>query len=705
MPSTIIPTTTMLRPLFAAWLSSNTLLWAGIVVGSLIALVLAIVLMRRNWAFMLSLARHPFAKYVAFSVIAHVAIAIWLLSSQLFDVPDPGTGPAAVYVQLGADIGEDEPAAAREQKPWDAPPVAAIEPPAEELPATDTQPETVERPEPELADDTRVDSPLADMQFVNPEEVHTPSPLADQPKPQSPAPSVPLTGTFTQPQFSDSPEQPESVSTRAVPNDAVSNAAAPTESVPEPDAVAQETPEHAFDADPEPIKQPQLDTAFVSETDAEAIASSEDLFPEVPQPRVELPQPGQQATIGEPTFVQSDDQPVTTPAHSASQLSRSAPQQSLTRKDGQSMPALYRDRWATDRLAIARARGGGEDTERAVKAALKWLAMVQGEDGRWDASRYGSGKPNFEGGHDRGRAGLNADTATTGLALLAFLGSGHTHLDGEYPKVIRNGLNFLQQAQRTRRDGSLAGDATGFAAMYCHGIATLAISEAYSLTGDANLRESVQRAVGYTLDSQDRTRGGWRYSPNQPGDTSQLGWQLMGLTSAHYSRLPMPATMRREMDAAWARSSYFLDNVSSGSHRGLAAYQPGYRPSPAMTAEAALCRLFLGTPTNSALISEAANYIVTDLPGSGRVNYYYWYYGTLALYHLQDHRWQRWNSAVKRELLRHQTFDGSWNANSVWGASGGKVYSTAIAALTLEVYYRYRPLTSSKAPEHTARTP
>ena len=699
MPSTITPTTSLLRPLVAAWLSSSTLMWTGIVFGTLVALILALVLMRRNWPFVLALARHPFAKYVAFSVIAHVAIAIWLLSSQLFDVPDPGAGPPAVYVQIGSNIGEDVAATPREQKPWDAPPVEAIEPPTSELPPTDTQPENIERPDLELADDMRVDSPLADMQFVNPEEFDTPSPLADQPRPQSPAPSAPLADTFTQPQISNATEQPETGSPDTVPNEPT-----PGTSVPEPEVVTQTDTEQASNLDPEPVEQPQFDTAFVSDTDAEAIASTEDLFPEVPQREVQTPQQSQRATIG-PSFVQSETQPSTDTAQNNSRLAQHSSQPSPTRQDGQALPALYRDRWAADRLAIARARGGSEDTERAVQAALKWLAMVQGEDGRWDASRYGSGQPNFEGGHDRGRAGLNADTATTGLALLAFLGSGHTHLNGEYVKTIRNGLTFLKQAQRARRDGSLAGDATGFAAMYCHGIATLAISEAYSLTGDTDLRDSVEHAIRYTLESQDFTRGGWRYSPGQPGDTSQLGWQLMGLTSVHYSRLPMPATMSRKMNATWERSSYFLDSVSSGSHRGLAAYRPGYRPSPAMTAEAALCRLFLGTPTNSSLISEAANYIVTDLPGSGRVNYYYWYYGTLALYHLQDHRWQRWNSAVKRELLRLQTFDGSWNANSVWGTSGGKVYSTAIAALTLEVYYRYRPLTSSRPPEHTARTP
>ena len=34
---------------------------------------------------------------------------------------------------------------------------------------------------------------------------------------------------------------------------------------------------------------------------------------------------------------------------------------------------------------------------------------------------------------------------------------------------------------------------------------------------------------------------------------------------------------------------------------------------------------------------------------------------------------------------------GSWNPDGIWGGYGGRVYSTALSALILEVYYRYEP--------------
>jgi hypothetical protein len=46
--------------------------------------------------------------------------------------------------------------------------------------------------------------------------------------------------------------------------------------------------------------------------------------------------------------------------------------------------------------------------------------------------------------------------------------------------------------------------------------------------------------------------------------------------------------------AAEAGARRFLGSVSSGAAGGLAAYRPGERPSPAMTAEALYCRLVLG---------------------------------------------------------------------------------------------------------------
>lgn len=352
------------------------------------------------------------------------------------------------------------------------------------------------------------------------------------------------------------------------------------------------------------------------------------------------------------------------------------------------VPALYRLRTAPDRAAQGREHGATAESEQAVQAALDWLARRQSPHGLWIAQQFGAGQETRVLGRDRQGAGAGADCGVSGLALLAFLAAGHTPQHGDYRDTVRRGLDALRDQQAA--DGYLGGPAGDFAGLYCHGMATLALSEAAAMTGDPRLHETVQRAIGYTLSMQNPNTGGWRYRRGDDGDTSQLGWQLMTLKSAELLGIAVP-------EQAWQGAERFLRSVSSGRAGGLAAYRPGQRPSQAMTAEALLCRQLLGQSPTSPAAQEAAERLLEELPGDAEpANLYYWYYGTLGLYPLQDPRWLRWNAALQRTLLARQCRSGpeagSWDTNTLWGGYGGRVYTTAMAALSLEIYYRYLPL-------------
>ncbi len=350
------------------------------------------------------------------------------------------------------------------------------------------------------------------------------------------------------------------------------------------------------------------------------------------------------------------------------------------------IPAIYRLRTAVDRVQVAQRHGATPESEAAVRAALKWLAENQAADGHWDARTHGAGREQFVAGRDRQGAGSDADTGITGLALLAFLAAGNTHRDGQYQTQVRAGLEYLLKVQA--RDGNLGGQAATYSFMYCHAMATFAMSEAYGLTGDERLRVPVESAVGYTLRAQDPSGGGWRYRPGDPGDTSQLGWQLMALKSAELAGLSIP-------DPCWRGASRYLKSASSGRFGGLASYRPVEPVSRAMTAEALVCRVFLGMNPMEATAREAGDYLLGELPGQGPKNYYYWYYATLGMYQLQGPHWQRWNYAMQTTLVASQQksgpLAGSWPPDTVWGGYGGRVYTTALATLCLEVYYRFLP--------------
>jgi len=361
-------------------------------------------------------------------------------------------------------------------------------------------------------------------------------------------------------------------------------------------------------------------------------------------------------------------------------------------------PEIYRLRTVPDRLEQAQRQGATPQTEAAVNAALKWLAANQQSDGRWDASLHGGGRELEVLGRSRDSAGIRADTGVTGLALLAYLGAGHTHLKGPYRENVRRGLVYLMSMQA--KDGNIGGHATGYARMYCHAMATFAMSEAYAMTRDERLEPWVRRAIEFSVVAQDPKEGGYRYRPGEAGDTSQIGWQLMALKSAALAGIEMPLSTRNGIIR-------YLRSASSGKHGGLASYRPNERVTRPMTAEAMVCWQFLGIPREHPACDEAGDYLSSELPGEGEKNLYYWYYGTLAMYQLQGDYWERWDRALKDTLLPDQRRDGplagSWDPNSVWGGYGGRVYSTAMAALSLEVYYRFLPLYKQTVPEVARR--
>ncbi|MCH2182357.1 MAG: terpene cyclase/mutase family protein [Mariniblastus sp.] len=355
--------------------------------------------------------------------------------------------------------------------------------------------------------------------------------------------------------------------------------------------------------------------------------------------------------------------------------------------DGQPIPPIYAARSSTRRESISLERGGSLDTERAVAAALEWLAGQQSADGGWDPARSQAGQETRTLGHDRKGAGGHADTGITALATLAFLGAGHTHLEGKYQVNVQHALEFLIASQGG--DGNLYGDAKVFARMYCHSMALLALSEALAVTGDDRLKEAVKQGVQYSVRSQNRNDGGWRYQPGDRGDMSQFGWQVMAMHSASIGGVSVP---QETID----RMHMFLHLCTSGPAHGLASYRPGQAVTTTMTAEALVCRYFMSPSVDPETVHEAVRKVMSDIPRRSRVNLYYWYYGTMALFQSGDENWESWNRSLTQTLVPMQIQEGelagSWPANGLWAGYGGRVYSTAMATLCLEVYYRYTPV-------------
>lgn len=359
------------------------------------------------------------------------------------------------------------------------------------------------------------------------------------------------------------------------------------------------------------------------------------------------------------------------------------------------IPATYRLRNLSKRKEIAQRFGGTEESERAVEASLKWLATHQELAGFWDADRFGAGKVRIdEHGIDRRNAGIQADSGLTALAILAFLGAGYTQEEGEYSDNLKRAVSWLVEHQRS--NGFLGGEATHYARMYSHAMATYALAEAYGLQTDPKsnpkLREAVGRAVAYIVENQNPYDGGWRYVKGQKSDMSMFGWQLMALKSAEIAGIPIPSDTKRLMVK-------FLKDRSVGKNNGLATYrlmEPATPPTSAMTAESLFCKQMLGIRRDNPASREAVKFISDRPPRLSEYNLYYWYYGTLAMYQYGGAPWRDWNEDLRDLLISEQVTrgenSGSWDPRPPWGPYGGRLYSTTISTLCLEVYYRFLPL-------------
>jgi hypothetical protein len=377
--------------------------------------------------------------------------------------------------------------------------------------------------------------------------------------------------------------------------------------------------------------------------------------------------------------------------------------------------------------------GAPELTEGLVLAALEWLWRHQAPDGGWRCHDFTDMCPgstpcsNLDPAYGDGRGFPEHDVGVTALAMLAFTGFGETHKFGSYPKFVRclqRAADYLKRVQVRSSEPATngrygPGDHEQW--IYDHAIATMAMAELLVLSNDViGLKRSVRDAVKLCLRAQNPGRG-WRYGV-RPGDndTSVTGWMVLALKTAKNARLGIPP---REFDRAFegalewfdyatasnGKTGYFVPgDEGSRLARGHPAPYPYSKELSCMTAVGVLCRIFAGHSRKDAALRDGVKVLATSLPSwqerkgrsLSRVNLYYWYYGSYALFQCGGKEWRRWNEAML-EALKHsqrnpengnRDVDGSWDPIGEWGLAGGRVYSTALGAMTLEVYYRFRRL-------------
>jgi prenyltransferase beta subunit len=320
--------------------------------------------------------------------------------------------------------------------------------------------------------------------------------------------------------------------------------------------------------------------------------------------------------------------------------------------------------------------GGSGSTEKAIGRALDWFSKHQEADGRWNIKRFG------------GQA--NHDVATTSLILLCYYGWGAKQTEqGPYQETVRKALDWL--VAQIKPDGRFYPDGLGNG-MYDQGMATIALCEAYGLTKEKRLHDAATNAVSFIIAAQDRNSGGWRYQPRSGSDTSVFGWQYMGLRSAQLAGL---TDMAESISNCLVRADKWLDAVGGGQHGGVYGYTQKGGSQGAMLATGMFCRQLAKVPPTDPRMAEGAQFMKVN-PLSPNLDYYYLYYGTLSMYQHQGVIWDEWNDRMKKILLEQQRNggdeEGSWDPKGTHGNEMGRAVVTALATLSLEVYYRILPI-------------
>jgi hypothetical protein len=333
--------------------------------------------------------------------------------------------------------------------------------------------------------------------------------------------------------------------------------------------------------------------------------------------------------------------------------------------------------------------GGNADTERAVALGLAWLAKQQWVDGSWSLERD-----------------IKDDAiGTTALALLPFLGAGQTYkpvAGNKYQKVVQAGLAYLMKAITTT--GANAGRASTSTTQQA--LAALALCEVYGLTSDPVLRPYAQATLNYLQKAQAKD-GGWAEGDGA-SDLAVTGWVLQALDAGKLGGLVVD-------DRVLKNAVKFLDTRATGARKSAygTTSDKDAKPGTAATATGLLCRhLFDEWRADHPGMTEGAAGLAKNPPGAKDRDALYVYHASWVLLHAGGDRWREWNEGPKgtngtRDLLtgaQHRKTDdvklhGSWDADTgAFGTKYGRIGTTALNLLSLEVYYRHAPRYKKESP-------
>ena len=323
-------------------------------------------------------------------------------------------------------------------------------------------------------------------------------------------------------------------------------------------------------------------------------------------------------------------------------------------------------------VSVARAQSEGGQTvgvarltpevRASITKGLEWLAKdgVQNSDGSWGNSTN--------------------PTAETSLSLMAFMLKGYVPGHGRYGRVMDNAIAYLINKGRQQR--GFLGTPNNHAGMYEHGLAVLALSEAWGQSKNPRLKTTLRRAVDIILRAQN-SEGGWRYNPEpRDADLSMTVMHLVALNSAREAGISVPDTT---IDRATKYVLTCQDETSGGFKYMPNSGEPGFARTAAGVMSLIMCGQRRHKATQRGLAFLKA-YPDRKFDKNYPRFHYSHYYAVQAMYQAGEADFQAWYPKISATILSKQEKDGGWSGGH------GKAYSTSLSILILGVPYRYLPI-------------
>jgi len=320
-----------------------------------------------------------------------------------------------------------------------------------------------------------------------------------------------------------------------------------------------------------------------------------------------------------------------------------------------------------------------EESAIAIGNALAWLAVNQGNDGSWQ-------------GASKGESAIDG-VGLTGLAVLCFLAEGNTHLFGPNRSTVAAAANMLKAAQQ---ESGLIGNPSSPLHRLSHAFAFLALTELYCMTDDEELAPVCQKALDYAIRIQEPGTG-WRISDkNQTVDVMLTTWMQLGMLSAAKGELKfLKGLLDGALNTYNAASDadgligYSKSGEMSRPERNL----PGYQLALIATSASSYGKLVSGSKKDSLKMKGAVEFIHENLPDHNRTSFPLFFFGTYALYQLEERTYTEWkwalNSVLLKSQLREGVDTGAWDMGQYSDFRGGKIYPTALAILALQAPYNH----------------